>query len=119
NDQHGHQAGDMFLRETAARWRMTLRVTDFIARYGGEEFVLVLADCPLGEAMAVMQRIRAVTPDGQTCSAGVAAWDGEESADMLIGRADAALYEAKRSGRNRVVAAGTDAAATVTAHPKA
>jgi diguanylate cyclase (GGDEF)-like protein/PAS domain S-box-containing protein len=119
NDKHGHQAGDTFLREAAARWRMTLRVTDFIARYGGEEFVLVLADCPLGEAMAVMQRIRAVTPEGQTCSAGVAAWDGQESADMLVGRADAALYEAKRSGRNRVVAAETDTDATVTAQPKA
>ena len=119
NDERGHQAGDTFLREAAARWRMTLRVTDFIARYGGDEFVLVLADCPLGEAMAVIQRIRAVTPEGQTCSAGVAAWDGQESADMLEGRADAALYEAKRSGRNRVVAAETDTDATVTAQPQA
>ena len=123
NDERGHQAGDAFLKEAAARWRMTLRVTDFIARYGGDEFVLVLADCPIGEAMAVIQRIRAVTPDGQTCSAGVAAWDGEESADMLVGRADAVLYEAKRSGRGRVVAADTDTdtgtGTTVTVHPNA
>jgi diguanylate cyclase (GGDEF)-like protein len=98
---------------------MTLRVTDFIARYGGEEFVLVLADCPLGEAMAVIQRIRAVTPEGQTCSAGVAAWDGQESADELVGRADAALYEAKRSGRDRVVAAREGADESVAAQPKA
>jgi diguanylate cyclase (GGDEF)-like protein/PAS domain S-box-containing protein len=119
NDERGHQVGDALLKEAAARWRMTLRVTDFIARYGGDEFVLVLADCPMGEAMAVIQRIRAAAPEGQTCSAGVAAWDGEESADMLVGRADAALYEAKRSGRDRVVAADTDADATVTAHPNA
>ena len=117
NDERGHQAGDALLKEASARWRMTLRVTDFIARYGGEEFVVVLADCPLGEAMAVIQRMRAVTPEGQSCSAGVAAWDGSESADELVGRADAALYEAKRAGRDRVVSAESDSGAGVGATP--
>jgi diguanylate cyclase (GGDEF)-like protein/PAS domain S-box-containing protein len=105
NDEHGHQAGDALLRDAAIAWRMKIRVTDFIARYGGEEFALILPDCPPDEALAILERLRASTPEGQTCSAGVAYWDGTESPETLVGRADEALYEAKRAGRDRIITA--------------
>ena len=101
NDQHGHPAGDRLLREAAAEWRVALRVSDFVARIGGEEFGVLLPGCPPADATAVIERLRAVTPGAQTCSAGVAYWDAVESPESLISRADAALYEAKRGGRNR------------------
>ena len=100
NDEHGHQAGDRFLKQAAAMWAEEMRATDLLARYGGEEFALALPACPPEEAFAVVERLRAATPDGETCSAGIASWDGTESAATLLGRADAALYEAKRRGRN-------------------
>jgi diguanylate cyclase (GGDEF)-like protein/PAS domain S-box-containing protein len=105
NDEHGHQAGDALLRDAAIAWRMGIRVTDFIARYGGEEFALLLPDCPPHEALTILERLRASTPEDQTCSAGVAYWDGSESPETLVGRADAALYQAKRAGRDRVITA--------------
>ena len=105
NDAHGHQAGDELLREAATAWRLALRVTDFIARYGGEEFALLLPGCPPGDPCVVVDRLRAATPMGQTCSAGISLWDGEESAEAVVARADAALYAAKRGGRDRLVLA--------------
>jgi diguanylate cyclase (GGDEF)-like protein/PAS domain S-box-containing protein len=105
NDTHGHQAGDRLLREAAAGWRSTLRLTDMIARYGGEEFAVLLPECPPRNASEIVARMTACTPAGQTLSAGIAVWDGVEPADALMGRADQALYEAKRSGRNRSVEA--------------
>jgi diguanylate cyclase (GGDEF)-like protein/PAS domain S-box-containing protein len=102
NDRHGHQAGDELLRDAAASWRMGLRVTDFIARYGGEEFAILLPGCPPANADAVVERVRSATPRGQTCSAGIAAWDGEESGESVVRRADEALYAAKESGRDRI-----------------
>ena len=105
NDTHGHQAGDALLAEAAASWRLSLRVTDFLARYGGEEFAVLLPDCPPDEAVAVLGRLRESTPEQQTCSAGIAYWDGSESPEELVARADAALYQAKSGGRDRVVTA--------------
>ena len=111
NDASGHAAGDTLLQEVASAWRKTLRDTDFVAyygfvaRYGGEEFALVLPDCQLDQAMAVVERLRAATPSGRTSSAGVARWNRTESADELLARADAALYHAKRSGRDRAIIA--------------
>jgi diguanylate cyclase (GGDEF)-like protein/PAS domain S-box-containing protein len=105
NDERGHQAGDALLRDAAIAWRMRIRVTDFIARYGGEEFALILPDCPPDEALTILERLRVSTPEGQTCSAGVAYWDGSESPETLVGRADKALYEAKRAGRDRIITA--------------
>lgn len=103
NDQEGHQAGDRLLKQLAGAWSGELRASDTLARYGGEEFALLLPACSIDRAVDVVARLREATPDGQTCSAGIADWDGTEAAAELIGRADRALYEAKRAGRNRTV----------------
>ena len=106
NDTFGHPAGDRLLKEATAAWSATLRSTDILARYGGEEFIVLLPGADLGHAGAVLDRARAVTPSGQTFSAGVATWDGTETADDLIARADIALYAAKAAGRDRIESAG-------------
>jgi diguanylate cyclase (GGDEF)-like protein len=104
NDVHGHQAGDRLLKQLAAAWRDQLRATDVLARYGGEEFALALPGCDLSDATVLIERMRAATPAEQTVSAGIAVWDGDESAEDLFGRADRALYAAKEAGRDRIVA---------------
>ena len=105
NDELGHQAGDRLLKASAAAWRTQLRTTDTLTRYGGEEFAIVLPNCSLDDATDLLERVRRVTPAGQTASAGVVVWDGAEAAATLLARADAALYEAKHAGRDRVVTA--------------
>jgi diguanylate cyclase (GGDEF)-like protein len=105
NDEHGHQGGDRLLKEATAAWRTRMRRTDLLARYGGEEFAVMLRDCSHVEAVVVLDDLRAVMPAGQTFSAGIAEWDGQERPERLVGRADVGLYEAKRAGRNRVVTA--------------
>ena len=109
NDDHGHQAGDRLLKEAAAAWRAVLRPTDTLARYGGEEFVVLLRERDVETARDVVDRLRRATPRGQSCSAGVALRAVHEGANALVGRADHALYEAKRTGRNRslIAASGT------------
>jgi diguanylate cyclase (GGDEF)-like protein/PAS domain S-box-containing protein len=103
NDAHGHPAGDALLSDVAASWSLTLRATDFIARYGGEEFGLLMPDCAPDEAAALLTRLRAATPQGQTVSVGIAYWDGAESSETVVARADRALYQAKDAGRDCVV----------------
>ena len=105
NDDRGHQAGDRLLKQAAAAWTSNLRSSDMLARYGGEEFCVLLPGCTIENAKALVQRLRAAMPDGETVSAGIACWDETESADELLGRADAALYAAKRGGRDRLVMA--------------
>ena len=105
NDERGHQAGDRLLKQVSGAWREMLRPSDMLARYGGEEFSLVLPNCPIEKGMEVVERLREYMVAGQTCSAGIAAWDGEEPPDALVRRADAALYEAKAAGRDRAIAA--------------
>ena len=105
NDTHGHQAGDQLLREIARIWKAELRATDILARYGGEEFSVAFHATPLPVAAKVLARVRAGVPRRQTCSAGLAEFDGSETAQELLGRADAALYEAKAQGRDRIVIA--------------
>jgi diguanylate cyclase (GGDEF)-like protein len=105
NDERGHQAGDRLLKAAAAAWRSTLRPADILARPGGDEFTLLLPDCDLGRARTVLERLRAATPAGRTCSIGVAMWDRRESGERLYARADDALYAAKEAGRDRVVGA--------------
>ncbi|HEV3000800.1 MAG TPA: sensor domain-containing diguanylate cyclase [Solirubrobacteraceae bacterium] len=105
NDAHGHQAGDAHLRRTAAAWRRELRAIDVLARYGGEEFGILLPDCDLAQAQEVLDRVRAATPNRQTASAGVVRWDGRETPDSLLARADAAMYRAKHAGRGVTIPA--------------
>jgi diguanylate cyclase (GGDEF)-like protein/PAS domain S-box-containing protein len=109
NDEHGHQAGDWLLREVAETWVRDLRPSDTLARFGGEEFVAILPACPVETAQAVADRLRALVPNGETTSAGIATWRTPESMTDLIARADAALYRAKRGGRNRVELASSRA----------
>lgn len=103
NDTYGHLAGDRVLRECAAAWDGALRGEDTILRFGGEEFLVVLPDCGGTDAAAILERLRAATPEGQTCSVGVAVWTPGESVDELVARADKALYAAKAAGRDRLV----------------
>jgi diguanylate cyclase (GGDEF)-like protein len=102
NDAHGHQAGDRFLKQLAGTWSQTLRTGDILARYGGEEFALALPGTNLEHAQQMLDRLRDVLPEDQTCSAGLCQWDGEESAEALTARADTLLYAAKAAGRDRV-----------------
>jgi len=122
NDTHGHPAGDSILRKTGQFLGSSVRESDVACRYGGEEFILILPDCPkdaaLAKARELCERTRVLTfPDAGggieiTASFGVSSFpaDGIES-HGLIQAADAALYVAKRSGRNRVAAAGDSAQA--------
>jgi diguanylate cyclase (GGDEF)-like protein/PAS domain S-box-containing protein len=105
NDTHGHLAGDVMLRDCAVAWDSELRGADTIVRYGGEEFLVVLPDCAFERAAEMVERLRAATPDGQTCSAGLACWDFAEPVMDLVGRADSALYRAKAMGRDQLVQA--------------
>jgi diguanylate cyclase (GGDEF)-like protein len=104
NDTNGHQAGDLLLKSAAASWRAQLREGDMLARYGGEEFAALLVGCTQAEAVAILDRVRAATPLGESVSIGVVQWDGEQTPEELIGAADDALYRAKERGRDRVVA---------------
>jgi two-component system cell cycle response regulator len=116
NDTHGHDAGDDVLREFSDRLRSCIRGIDLACRYGGEEFVVVMPDTDLGVASKVAERIRrrvAAEPfpieRGSrnvevTISIGLAGRIGpQDKAALIMKRADAALYLAKRDGRNRVV----------------
>ena len=115
NDSLGHAAGDQALKSLAARVRATLRPVDHVARFGGEEFVLLLPATELAEAQQALTRLqRDLTAslfmhDGRevfvTFSAGVTAWRAGEALDAAIERADEALYEAKRTGKNRTCVA--------------
>lgn len=114
NDTWGHPTGDRVLVAVGAMLRRFLRPTDFAARFGGEEFVIVLPQTPREGGVVVAERIRAAVRDAKveactgerlpsiTASFGVAAREPGEDAHALLHRADALLYEAKRSGRDRV-----------------
>jgi diguanylate cyclase (GGDEF)-like protein len=103
NDSHGHEAGDALLAAMTAAWLTEVRRGDTLARTGGDEFAVLLPDCSLGGAFEVLERMQqAGRPT--TASVGLAQWDGAESAVTLTRRADAAMYEAKAVGRDRIVA---------------
>ena len=113
NDTHGHLAGDAALVKIAEVFRKTTRAVDCVARYGGEEFVVMLLECPIATAALVAERIRARVAEQDlgegklTVSLGLAEYpDGGDTPEELIATADAAMYEAKGSGRNQVVVAG-------------
>lgn len=107
NDQHGHHAGDAVLRDAAVAIADSIRVEDTAGRWGGEEFIIVLPRTDLAGASAIVERVREAieacsTPNiAVTASIGVAVFDGTDD-EQLVRSADAALYEAKNAGRNRV-----------------
>ena len=105
NMLRGEREGDRLIKECGSRWRDELREVDFIARLEGTEFAITLPGCGLGEACDVMDRVRDATPRGQTASAGVARWDCEEPAGLLLARGQDALAAAKSAGRNVTIAA--------------
>jgi diguanylate cyclase (GGDEF)-like protein len=116
NDRYGHPVGDTVLRTVAQLLLLSLRKTDLLSRYGGEEFAVLLPETPLTGAMVIAERIRQtirqkpIVADGceleVTISVGVASHneDGEASPEVLLKKADLALYRAKALGRNRVEA---------------
>lgn len=113
NDRFGHLTGDAVLREVAALLRANLRGGDLLGRWGGEEFVVLLPGVPACTAHAIAERLRtrllaqvSVRGEPITASVGVSSATGEDSALSLLARADAALYAAKRAGRNRTVLEG-------------
>ena len=123
NDRRGHQAGDDALIHLVKVAKEELRITDHIARLGGEEFLIILPNTPLGEAAKIITRLqRSLTKkyflDNNdkvliTFSAGVAERTPGESQEASIARADAAMYQAKQSGKNRVCLASNAPVAAV------
>jgi diguanylate cyclase (GGDEF)-like protein len=115
NDEHGHARGDAVLKDAAYLLRKSLRSFELIYRLGGEEFLIVLPGVPISEGRSIAERVRTGIEDARpgglpvTVSLGVAAAVGADVAfEPLFRAADEALYEAKRTGRNRVVADGDD-----------
>lgn len=120
NDTYGHVMGDVVLNRIGTILKGATRSVDFVGRYGGEEFVLLFPKTSIADARILVERLRSVslqsglsfqTPGTEenfsvTLSFGLTEWRGyHEGVDEWKGRADAALYEAKRLGRNRVVCA--------------
>jgi diguanylate cyclase (GGDEF)-like protein/PAS domain S-box-containing protein len=95
NDAQGHAAGDRLLTEVAGSWQIALRDVDYLGRVGGDEFAVILPGCGSGDRGAVIDRLSGAMPAGQSVSVGVATWNGEESAEDVLKRADDLLYEAK------------------------
>jgi diguanylate cyclase (GGDEF)-like protein len=116
NDVHGHDAGDQALRLFARVLRDTVRPNDLVARYGGEEFVVVLPDCQISDAYAVINRLRDALAEVQagtgtpafTVSFGITAARPENTFSQTLEIADSALLKAKATGRDRIVISSTD-----------
>jgi diguanylate cyclase (GGDEF)-like protein len=119
NDQFGHAVGDLALKHLSSMLRGHMREVDRVARFGGEEFLVLMPGLRLAEALPVAERLRALIssvplPHGDatttlSVSIGIAEWGGpQEEPSRLLVRADAALYQAKQRGRDRVAYAGLD-----------
>jgi diguanylate cyclase (GGDEF)-like protein len=121
NDRYGHPVGDDALKHVAALLQSAMRASDSVGRFGGEEFVLLLSNTPMAQAEPVAEKIRDLLHQSPLASStesialsvsiGVAQWqENGEDVSRVLSRADAALFQAKVQGRNRVVAAdGTQA----------
>jgi two-component system cell cycle response regulator len=115
NDTHGHDTGDAVLKEFSLRLRRNIRGVDLACRFGGEEFVVLMPDTDYRQAQSVAERVRVAVaernfetgssrPLAVTVSVGVALNESDhDTPEMILKRADVALYRAKREGRNRVV----------------
>lgn len=114
NDSYGHKAGDRVLEGVASILVEHLRMPDKVGRYGGEEFLLVFPETGLDQTQKIAERIRAAVSEAEfdigkqnitlTISIGATLFEKAEDLEQLLSRADQALYEAKQSGRNLVVA---------------
>ena len=117
NDTYGHQSGDAVLKTITENLKLSFRITDLIARYGGEEFIVLLPDVGSEDGTMIAEKTRATIenlefkipaktePIKKTVSIGVAIYTTGETAADFIAKADKALYEAKKTGRNKVVIA--------------
>jgi diguanylate cyclase len=115
NDELGHGAGDVALKSLAEVVSKALRPMDLVARYGGEEFVVLLPNTPVAEGEQILTRLQRSLTGGLfmheqkqvfvTFSAGVTAYRPGERIEVALERADEALYEAKRTGKNRTCVA--------------
>lgn len=113
NDTYGHQGGDLVLKNVASKAASVIRKTDFLARYGGEEFCCLLPETEGGAAETVAENLRLnietmESPFSKkvikvTISLGITSFESGETPESFLKRADEALYEAKRNGRNRFV----------------
>ena len=121
NDRHGHGVGDLALKQLSALLRMQMRSVDTLGRIGGEEFVVVLPGLNEAAALTAVERLRALVANrrltspheqvAMSVSIGVVQWNGHpEETTRLLMRADAALYQAKQNGRDRVALAAPAAA---------
>jgi diguanylate cyclase (GGDEF)-like protein len=117
NDTYGHLAGDEVLRRMGGILKKSIRKSDYAARYGGEEFIVLLPETGAEAGAQMAERIRRqmaeeemgsdTNPTNVTISAGVASFpDSGEDSETLIRNGDAALYEAKKRGRNQIIIAG-------------
>jgi diguanylate cyclase (GGDEF)-like protein len=112
NDQYGHDCGDIVLASAANCIKDVLRASDIVFRYGGEEFVILLSDTSLDGAKIIAERIRQSIENHTvaygldlikvTASLGISSLRGNDNSDMLVKRADNAMYRAKENGRNQV-----------------
>lgn len=109
NDTHGHKTGDKILKQLSSAIKKKLRATDFFARYGGEEFMIIAPETSLFTAKELAERLRLTVEQHDfkigssvTCSFGVTEVEHKDNPNSIVGRVDAALYEAKKAGRNRV-----------------
>jgi diguanylate cyclase (GGDEF)-like protein len=118
NDTFGHAEGDRLIQRAAAAWQLALRDVDFIARLGGDEFFVLLPDCCGHKDEDVARRLVDAVDGYPSVSIGVAAWKGE-AGDLLVARADRAMYEAKAAGGARIVVAGDPALAGPVAERRA
>jgi diguanylate cyclase (GGDEF)-like protein len=113
NDNHGHQCGDMIIREIGVKLTKTLRKYDYAGRYGGEEFYVIFSNTTCDTARAIADRFRKDMEETPfvcssekfqvTVSVGIAQYSAGETPDKWIARADSAMYRAKQMGRNRVI----------------
>ncbi len=113
NDTYGHPAGDVVLKKAAQIFKNHVRQSDSVFRYGGEEFLIILSETDIEGAAVVADKIRNLISKADfkgvgrqvTLSAGVAECNGYSTRETLLDKVDKALYEAKKTGRNRVIKA--------------
>lgn len=102
NDKYGHKEGDRMIKDASAVLKKTSRSSDIVGRWGGDEFVVVLSLTEELGVRKVGERIFAALPPDISLSIGAASWDGKESVEKLIVRADKAMYVAKSQGKGRL-----------------